>query len=388
MSAPPWRVPLSRPDITEEERQAVLEVLRTPILSLGEEGSLLEAEFENLLGVPSALVSSGTAGLYLALRALGVDGGEVITPSFGFVGTVHAIRLAGARPRFADIDPVTLCVSAETIEPIIGDDTRAILPVHIFGTPCPMAEILELARARALPVIEDACEALGSLSGGHPAGTLGHAGVFAFYPNKQMTTGEGGLVVAPSPELVAIVRSMRNQGRGEGEFEFVREGFNFRMTEMQAALGRAQLRRLGVLLAEREKRARRYQEALEGLPGLTTLPPPLDGDQRSWFVFPVFVADPRWRAPLRDALRREGIQTALYFPPIHGFGVHGGPAPATGELPVTEAVAARSFAIPFHSRIGAAEQDLVAETLRQALASVAGRGAAPFSLQTLAPERA
>ncbi|MEE8143650.1 MAG: DegT/DnrJ/EryC1/StrS family aminotransferase, partial [Planctomycetota bacterium] len=285
-----WRIPLSRPDLNGDDRRAVAQVLDSHVLSMGDESARLEEEFSARLdGLSAAVVSSGSAGLYLALRALGVRDGEVITPSYGFIGTAHAIRLAGAEPRFADIERDTLCVSAETLEKMFSPSTRAVLPVHIFGTPAPMDEILDLASGWGVPVIEDACEALGSSFCGRPAGTLGDAGVFAFYPNKQMTTGEGGLVVARDPELLACVKSMSNQGRGEGEFQFVREGFNFRMTELQAALGRTQLKRLDGFLARRQRLAQRYGEGLSKLQNISVLGAVASGAVRSWFVYPVFL---------------------------------------------------------------------------------------------------
>ncbi|MCA8961127.1 MAG: DegT/DnrJ/EryC1/StrS family aminotransferase, partial [Planctomycetes bacterium] len=250
-----WRIPLSRPDIDDQDRAAVAAVLERDILSLGEEALGFEHEFETFLEqrCSAACVSNGTAGLFLALRALGIDRGEVLTPSYGFVGTAHAIRLAGAEPRFCEVDPETMVVSVDTLDEAWSDRVTAVIPVHIFGTPPPMPEIVEWAADRGVPVIEDACEAIGGRCSGAPCGTHGDAGVFAFYPNKQMTTGEGGMVVARDPEITARVRCLRNQGRGDGEFEFVAEGFNFRLCELQAALGRSQLRRLPSFLSQRER---------------------------------------------------------------------------------------------------------------------------------------
>lgn len=368
--APGWRVPLARPDLDEADRRAVMAVLDSPFLSLGPQLSAFEAAFEALMhGAPSSAVSSGTAGLFLALRALGVDGGEVLTPSFGFIGTAHAIRLAGAQPRFVDVDRDSLCVTPETLERACTPDCRAVVPVDIFGTPAPIPAIVEWARARGMPVVEDACEALGATVGSRPVGALGaDASVFAFYPNKQVTCGEGGMVVTPDPELAARIRSSRNQGRGEGFFDFIGEGFNFRLTELQAALGRSQLSRLPQILATRERVAERYHERLPACPGLRGLSPPPVGSRRSWFVFPVFVEDPAARAPVRAALHAAAIQTAPYFPPIHSFAPFAAPALRPDDLPVTEAVACRSFAIPFHNRLTEAEQDEVVGIMARVLA--------------------
>ncbi len=374
-----WRIPLALPDIDDSDRAAVLRVLTSDVLSLGPEAETLEAEFAaRLAGSMTALVSSGTAGLFLALRALGVAGGEVITPSYGFIATAHAIRLAGATPRFADIDPQTLGLTPETIDAAWTSRTAALLPVHVFGTAARMPQITRLGADRGVPVIEDACEALGSTNAGRPAGTWGHAGVFAFYPNKQMTTGEGGLVVARDDEVIRRVRSMRNQGRGDGDFVFTGDGFNFRMTELQAALGRSQLARLDAFLAARARVAAAYRARLRVVRGIHTLGEPAAGDRRGWFVFPVFVDDPGWRAPLRDALSAAGIQTSAYFPPIHSFAPFADPSLRAGPLPVTEAVAARSFALPFHNRLAPEEIDEVSGVIADTLAPLA-RGRATLS---------
>ena len=377
----PWRIPLARPDIDDSDRRAVLEVLATPVLSLGPQLAALEEEFRERFGGRRAVaVSSGTAGLYLALRALGVQDGEVITPSFGFIGTAHAIRLAGAEPCFVDVAPDTLCVTVESVAAGWSERTRAVIPVDLFGTPAPSDAIADLGNTRRVPVVEDSCEALGSVRQGQPVGTHGDAGVFAFYPNKQMTTGEGGLVVTRDDATAERIESMRNQGRGSAEFEFVGEGFNFRLTELQAALGRSQLARLDSLLSARQALAARYRDALASVPGIATLPEPEDGDQRSWFVFPVFVADPDWRAPVREALAGRGVQTAPYFPPLHGFAPYR--ASRRTPLPVTEAVGERSFAIPFHSLLRHQEADEVVGILAEALAPLAGESE-PRSLPTL-----
>lgn len=378
-----WRIPLSRPDIDDSDRAAVLRVLDTPCLSLGPENDALEAEFSEFFdGAAVATVSNGTAGLYLALRALGFQRGQVLTPSFGFIGTAHAIRLAGGEPRFVDVSPDNLCVTPETLDAAYTPDCRAVMPVDIFGTPLPMPRIEAWAAERGLIVVQDACEALGARRAGRRVGTESPASVFAFYPNKQMTTGEGGLVVCRDASIAERIRSRRNQGRAPGEFRFVDEGFNFRLTEMQAALGRSQLRRLPGFLEQRDRVAAQYAAHLENVPGVATLPPVPAGDSRSWFVFVVLVENPAWRTTVRQALAEQGIQTAPYFPPVHTLGTYRDPKLLSGPLPVTTEISARSFAVPFHNRLGESEIAEVCGVLEGALTELgASRG---FSWQTLA----
>ncbi|MEM7261697.1 MAG: DegT/DnrJ/EryC1/StrS family aminotransferase [Planctomycetota bacterium] len=366
----PVLIPLSRPDLDDSDREAVARVLDGDVLSLGEESDLFEAEFVEFLGEPrhAATVSSGTAGLYLALRALGVDGGTVLTPSYGFVGTAHAIELAGAKPRFVEVDPQTLVVDVETLEAAWTPEVTAIIPVHLFGTPPPMAAICEWAASKNIPVIEDSCEAIGGLSGGRACGTAGDVSVFAFYPNKQMTTGEGGMVVARDPEVAATIRSLRNQGRGPGEFEFTSVGFNFRLTEMQCALGRSQLRRLPTFIALRQALAEEYAQDLSEVSGISLLRPTPPGDRRSWFVFPVLVDDPADRPRLREALAEVGAQTALYFRAIHTMTPYADSALRGVNLDQTESIAQRSFAIPFFNRLPSEDRRIVVDTISRTLA--------------------
>ncbi|MGE3163631.1 MAG: DegT/DnrJ/EryC1/StrS family aminotransferase [Planctomycetota bacterium] len=377
-----WRIPLSRPDIDASDRAAVLRVLDTPWLSLGPENDALESEFSEFFGgLPVATVANGTAGLFLALRALGFRGGQVLTPSFGFIGTAHAIRLAGGEPRFVEVSPETLCVTPETLDEAYTPECRAVLPVDVFGTPLAMENVAAWARDRGLLLVEDACEALGARRSGQRVGTMAPASVFAFYPNKQMTTGEGGLVVCQDPNVAGQIRSRRNQGRGPGEFQFVGEGFNFRLTEMQAGLGRSQLRRLPSFLEQRRRVATDYNERLAEVPGLAVLPAVPAGDERSWFVFVVFVEQPEWRARARAALAERGIQTAPYFPAIHDLGGYRDPGLRGSPLRFTSEVSSRSFAIPFHNRLEVSEIDEVCETLATALRGLGGTHG--FSLQTL-----
>ena len=360
---PSHPIPLCRPSITDEDRRAVAEVLEGTALAWGPCAEELETAFSDFLGSPCALVSSGTAALYLALRALGVDGGSVITPSYGFVASAHAIRLAGATPRFADVSSDTLGLTAESIDAVDAPDVRAILPVHPFGTPIDMTSIGSWAKDRGVPVIEDACEALGSIHAGRPVGTWGEAGAFAFYPNKQITMGEGGLVVARDAATIDTIRSQRNQGRvlGGARFAFEGEGFNFRLTEMQAALGLSQFRRLEELNEARTGVARRYEEALRGIDGLELLPDPPAGDHRSWFAFPVWFRSPEARDRAAERLGEEGIETAPYFVPIHHSRPYDAAPRPDGGLPVTESRGARGLAIPFFPELPPSDQDRVIE---------------------------
>lgn len=369
MSAP--RIPLSRPSIGDEDRRAVLDVLDGPLLANGPRCSELEARFARRFGTAAAIVSSGTAGLYLALRALGVDGGDVITPSYGFIATAHAIRLAGARPRFAEVDPRTLCLSVETVLAAWRPGVRAILPVHIFGSPAPVDDLAALAAERGVPLIEDACEALGARRAGRPVGTFGDAGVFAFYPNKQMTMGEGGLVIAREPSVADRVRRLRNQGRVGPGLEFSGEGFNFRITEMQAALGIAQLERVDSWIGRRDEIAREYRSDLAGQPGIELLAEPPAGDRRSWFAFPVFLPDRAARDGVRAGLGRAGIESAPYFPALHRIPPYDDPSLRAGPMELTEALADRGLAIPFYPDLRGEERREVVERLRELTASEA-----------------
>ncbi len=343
-----WRIPLSRPSIVDADRRAVLEVLSGTTLSLGPWARRLESRFSNWLSADTALVSSGSAGLFLALRALGVGGGAILTPSYGFIASAHAIRLAGAEPRFVDVERETGCVSVATLEAAWDSSVSAILPVHIFGTPAPIEEICEWAASRGVPVIEDACEALGASQRGRPLGTIANAGVFAFYPNKQMTMGEGGLVVSNDREVVETVRSQRNQGRQGAGFQFSGEGFNFRITELQAALGCSQLDRLEELLERRADRASRYRRHFSPIERVSVLSDPAPADRRSWFTFPIFLEDDLVRADLAGELASHGIETSCYFPPIHHFPPYDEPRFRPVELPVTEDLGRRGLALPLY----------------------------------------
>jgi perosamine synthetase len=369
-------VPLARPILGEEEERAVLEVLRSGQLSLGPRLPAFEEAFAARVGARHAsAVSSGTAGLHLALRAVGVgDGGEVVTSPFSFVASANVIVYERARPVFADIDPVTLNLDPDAVAPEIGPRTMALLPVHIFGYP---ADIPALER-HGLPIVEDACEALGAVHGdGVPVGGRGHPAAFGFYANKQLTTGEGGMVVTGSPAHKEQVDSERNQGRAPdmGWLDHDRLGFNYRLSDLACALGLAQLGRLDAMLAGRARVAALYREALAPLARERGLRLPCEdrgGARRGWFVFVVQLPADADRDETIVALRGQGVQSKPYLPAIHlmsfyreRFGHR------AGEFPVTEDVAARSVALPFFPAMSEGQVTRVAEALRRALSSAA-----------------
>ncbi len=366
-----WRISLSSPDIDHHDRAAVDAVLRSGRLADGPAIGQLEQLASDTFRRPTVSCSSGTAGLILALCALGVSGGEVITPALGFIATAHAIRAVGATPRFCDVDRETLCVGLEQLEAAWSDDVSAVIPVDLLGVQVPIDAIVEWAKQRAVPVIEDACEALGSRHGDSPCGSAADAAVFGFYPNKIITMGEGGLVSCRDQELADRVRQLANQGRTVGGFCFEGEGYNFRLTEMQAALGASQWLRLDALVERRQHLAHLYLERIESIPGVVAAPAPVSsgaGYRRSWFAFVVLLDDHRWRAPLREALAKHGIETGLYFPSIATFAPYD-QAPSA-SLPVTEQISPRMLALPLHPRLKPAQIDEVVATLEESLGRI------------------
>jgi perosamine synthetase len=379
-------IPLSAPEITDGEIDAVVSVLRTPRLSLGPQMQQFEAAMAAYIGVPHAVaVSSGTAGLHLALLALGVGpGDEVIVPSFTFVAVANAVRYVGALPVFADIDPETLNLSPGSVEAAVTPRTRALIVVHTFGRPADVA-LLEIAKRHNLCVIEDACEAIGAEIEGRRVGSFGDAGVFAFYPNKQITTGEGGMVVTRHAETARRIAALRNHGRYESEsqtsaqpadtgldhawFDRAELGYNYRLSEMQCALGLAQLARIDGILARREAIALRYCHLLRGDPDLLLPATDIPGQRLSWFVFVVRLAQSFAQAD-RDRISHDlaaaGIATGRYFAPIHLQPAYEAWR-ASARLPITESLAARSLALPFFNRITGEQIDRVGSALRSAL---------------------
>jgi perosamine synthetase len=364
------RIPLSAPDVQEEEIAAVAAVLRTPYLSLGPKLAEFERNIARYIGVGNAIgVSSGTAGLHLCVRALGIGAGdEVIVPSFTFVAVANVLRYEHAVPVFVDIEPGTLNLDAGRIEAAITPRTKAILVVHTFGCPADLAEILEVARRHHLYLIEDACEAIGAEYDGRKVGVHGDAGVFAFYPNKQITTGEGGAVVTNDSRLATRVKALRNQGRLDTEdwFQHSEVGYNYRVSEMNCALGIGQLNRIEAILLRREEIACEYDEKLRDCNNLWLPPLTMARRRISWFVYVVRLAE-HFSQMQRDWILKQmnnrGIGCGRYFAPIHLQPAYRDVVAPQDGLKVTEFAAARCLALPFFNRLKNEEIDEVCGTL-------------------------
>lgn len=367
---------MARPDIGERELELVTQVLRSDVLALGPFAPRFEAALASIVGRRHAVAcSSGTAGLHMGVRALEIGAGdEVITTPFSFVASANCLLYEGAIPRFVDIEEDTLGLDPELVEGAASPRTRAVLPVHVFGRPCRVEAITATARRRGWAVIEDACEALGSSVDGRPCGSFGDLSVFAFYPNKQITTGEGGMVVTDDDALAETMRSLRNQGRdSDGTWlRHVRLGYNYRLDEMSAAVGVAQLERLAELRAGRARVAAAYERAL-GNDDWVGLPRVGPGESVDWFVYVVRLAASVDRDAVIGRLAERGVPARPYFTPLHlqplyreRFGFK------PGDFPVTERVAASTLALPFSSRLTDDEVASVADALR---AVVSGHGA-------------
>jgi perosamine synthetase len=359
-------IPLAKPVIGAREEELVLEVLRSGQLSLGPRVPAFEEAFAGRVGAAHACaVSSGTTGLHLALRAVGVEeGDEVVTSPFSFVASANSVLFERARPVFADIDPVTLNLDPAAARAAVTDRTTALLPVHIFGFPADLPAF----EAFGLPIVEDACEALGAFhADGTGVGGRGHPAVFGFYANKQLTTGEGGMVTLGDGAMKERIDSERNQGRAPdmGWLDHDRLGFNYRLTDIACALGLAQLERLDEMLAGRARVAAAYRAALADVEGLTLPCEDRGGNVRSWFVFVVQLPHGVDRDETVRALGAQGIQSKPYLPAIHlmsfyreRFGHR------EGQFPVCEDVAARSIALPFFPQLEEGQVARVAEALR------------------------
>jgi dTDP-4-amino-4,6-dideoxygalactose transaminase len=398
------KIPMSSPDLTDAERKAVSDVLNTPILSMGQNIPRFEQAFCDLTGAKHAIaVNSGTAGLHLCVRAAGIGPGDlVITTPFSFVASSNALLFENAIPVFVDVDPLTgnidpeqVADAAQNIEKYLPRkfDTRyslldkrnsndeyrisniesrlkAILPVDVFGQPAEMDAINAVARQRGLAVIEDSCEALGATYHGRPAGVLGDYGIFAFYPNKQITTGEGGLIITSDDKAADLMRALRNQGRAPGDtwLSHTYLGYNYRLDEMSAALGAVQMTRLDELLIKREQVAGWYAERLSEIPGLELPFVASSTTRMSWFVY-VIRLDPKIeRAAFAKRLEARGVPVRPYFVPIHSqpymierFGWR------EGDFPVTEDLGRRGLAIPFSGVMSQEQVEYVCQSIRAEL---------------------
>ncbi len=358
-------IPLAQPVIGEREEELVLEVMRSGRLSLGPMAPAFERAFAARLGVPCAsAVSSGTAGLHLALRAVGVrDGHEVITSPFSFVASANVAVYERARPVFADIDPVTLNLDPDAAAAAVTDRTGALLPVHIFGYPADIPAFERLG----LPVVEDACEALGAVhADGVAVGGRGHPAVFGFYANKQLTTGEGGIVTMADPAWKERIDSERNQGRAPNMdwLDHDRLGFNYRLSDVACAIGLGQLEHLDAMLTARAGVAASYAEALAPIEDLQLPCPDAGGNRRGWFVYVVQLPRGVDRDDTVRALADAGIPSKPYFPAVHLMSYYREQfGHREGEFPVCEDVAARSIALPFFPRMSEGQVERVAEAL-------------------------
>lgn len=361
------QIPLASPSIGDRERELVDQVMSTSVLALGPFARRFEEACAEVAGRRFAVsCNSGTAGLHMVVRALGIGpGDEVITTPFSFVASANCVLYERARPVFVDIEEDTMGLDPDLIDQATSAATRAVLPVQVFGRACRISEIQAIADRRGVPLIEDSCEGLGSVVGGRPLGSFGVASVFAFYPNKQITTGEGGMVVTDDAALAATFRSLRNQGRDEDGtwLNHIQLGFNYRLDELSAAIGVAQLERLAELAAGRARVVADYERALAGRDWLR-LPAAGPDETVDWFVYVVRLDASIDRDHVMAELAARGVPSRPYFSPIHlqpFYRSQFGHAP--GDFPVTERVAASTLAIPFSAVLSAADVAYVAEAL-------------------------
>jgi perosamine synthetase len=366
------QIRMSAPDIQDEDVELVSQVLRSGSLSMGSFVQRFERAFADYIGTSTAVaVSSGTAGLHLCVSAAGIGpGDEVVTTPFSFVASTNCILYERATPVLVDIEWDSMNIDPKLAAAAMTERTRAMIPIHIFGRPSALNALEAVCRAHDIVMFEDACEALGAEFQGRKVGGFGTAGVFGFYPNKQITTGEGGLITTNDMALAAKLRSLRNQGRDEmGTWLFHEHlGFNYRLDEMSAALGLSQLKRVDTLLERRRKAAATYAALLAELDGVT-LVSPIDRPARpSWFVLVVRLDERISRDGVVEHLSRHGIPTRAYFPPIHlqpymkeRFGYR------EGDFPVTERVARTTLALPFHTNIPDTDIEYVVRHLKTAV---------------------
>jgi len=367
------RIPLAKPWIDEREEELVLEVLRSGRLSLGPTIDRFEELIAERVGAPyAAAVSSGTAGLHLLVRVAGIgEGDEVITSPLSFAATANCFLFEDATPVFVDVDPKTWNLDPAAVEAAVTERTKSVVAVDMFGYPCELGPLMEICERHGLELIEDSAEALGAEYRGKPIGSHGPSAVFGFYPNKQLATGEGGVVVTHSEATWKLIRSLRNQGRsyeGGGWFNHARLGFNYRWTDVQAAIGIAQLEKLDRALELRSAAARRYAGLLADVDGVELAPEDDADHRRSWFVYVIVLAPEIDRARVMAELREGGVDVAEYVPCIHlqgymrqQFGF------AEGLCPIAEEIAGRTMALPFFPGIEESDQEYVVESLRAVL---------------------
>ena len=366
-------VPLAQPNLGSRELELVTQVMTSGVLALGPFAVEFERRLADLCERRHAIAcSSGTAGLHMAVRALGIGAGdEVVTTPFSFVASANCILYEGARPRFVDIEAESLGIAPDQASAVADGSVRAILPVHVFGRPCRIVELSAVADQRGWSMIEDSCEALGSRIQDRPLGSFGDASVLAFYPNKQITTGEGGAVLTDSDDLADTVRSLRNQGRDRDAtwLRHVQLGYNYRLDELSAAIGVAQLERLEELRAGRERVVRAYEQALGGLDWLQ-LPTTAADESVDWFVYVVRLDEAIDRDRVIEWLDSCGVPSRPYFSPLHlqpfyrsAFGYR------PGQFPETERIASTTLALPFSSLLSEGDVARVADALIEAGAS-------------------
>lgn len=363
---------LARPEVGPEEERLVLEVLRSGRLSLGPMLERFERAFADWLGVDDAIATnSGTTALHLGVRALcWGKGSEVVLSPFTFVASANCLLYEGVRPVFADVDPVTLNLTPESAARAIGPDTAGLLPIDIFGYPCDMPGFEKLAESRGLRILEDSAQAVGAIDReGRLVGSRGNIAAFAFYANKQMTTGEGGILIPRDPAEAARIRSERNQGRAVDMdwLDHDRLGFNYRMSDIAAAIGVAQVGKLDSMLARRQRVAEMYEQTLAGNDQVEL---PISGsgsERRSWFVYPVRLPAGIDRDDVIARLASEGVPAKAYLPCVHLFPHLRALGYGEGDFPVAESVSARSLALPFHTALDQSDVDRVAGALERAL---------------------
>lgn len=363
---------LSAPYVDETEEELVLEVIRSGRLAFGPMIEEFERALAERVDAPYvAAVSSGTAGLHLCMKLADIaPGDEVVTTPLSFIASANAIVYEGGIPVFVDVDPTTLNLDPAAVEAAITPRTKALVLVDLFGYPLDMDSFAELAARHDLAIIEDACEALGATYRGQQVGSFGHPAVFAFYPNKQVTTGEGGAVALGTEDEWDLVKSLANQGRTDRGETFAHDhiGYNYRLDELSAALGVAQLRKLDTILELRDEVAARYNALLAEVEGIRLLCPDDDVHRRSWFVYVVFVDPPAERSSVMAFLAAEGIASKPYLPAIHlqaAYRDRFGFSP--GMYPVAEAAGAQGLALPFHTGLSAGDQERVVGALARAL---------------------